>query len=579
MIGRSLRTSRLLAHLFVICFAALAPLALPVSPLPVSAQTSAPQKIVPALQALMTANPLQLQPIILEMTEASAPFSSGSNLTLAQQAVSILQANGQVVGALPILGGAAGYANAAGILAMSLLPQVATIDQDAVVRARRPSNSGPPWPPGKLTSLYPKEVNANRVWQQGGTGRGVTVAVLDSGVAADVDLTQAGNRIVASASFAGLRDPTHPDAGGHGTHIAGTIAGDGTRSGGQFVGVAPKANIADVQVLDSRGNGRISSVLRGMEWVLAHQAQYNIRVVNMSFGATSQGSYKTDPIAAGAEILWKHGVIVVAAAGNLGPLTGTVETPGVDPYVITVGSTDDQATLPLNDDTLAWFSAWGTPADSTTKPDLVGPGRRVVSLRVIGSTLDMLLPDHVVSANNGTTYFRLTGTSMATAVVSGAVALILEHQPNLAPDQVKRMLVANTQAFGQSAVPPPPTASGAGLLDAYATTNSPVMGSANLGLRPADGLTRTLYPIIYGQPLVWKNVNYLGSDWTMLTWATLGWTAPTWDNYYWDAVGWSNIAWDNIAWDQTNWDNIAWDNIAWDNSEWNNIAWDGFSFD
>jgi len=243
--------------------------------------------------------------------------------------------------------------------------------------------------------------------------------VLDSGVAADVDLTQAGNRIVASASFAGLRDPTHPDAGGHGTHIAGTIAGDGTRSGGQFVGVAPKANIADVQVLDSRGNGRISSVLRGMEWVLAHQAQYNIRVVNMSFGATSQGSYKTDPIAAGAEMLWKRGIIVVAAAGNLGPSTGTVEKPGIDPYVITVGSTDDQATLPLNDDTLAWFSAWGTPTDSTAKPDLAGPGRRVVSLPVMGSTLDMLLPDHVVRANNGTTYFRLTGTSMATAVVSG----------------------------------------------------------------------------------------------------------------------------------------------------------------
>src|SRR5260370_10461337 len=191
----------------------------------------------------MTANPLQLQPVILEMTEASAPFSSGSNLTLAQQAVSILQANGQVVGALPILGGAAGYANAVGILAMSLLPQVATIDQDAVVRARRPSYSGPPWPPGKLTSLYPKEVNANRVWQQGGTGRGVTVAVLDSGVAADVDLTQAGNRIVASASFAGLRDPTHPDAAGHATHIARTTARDRTRSARPLIGMGAQAHL------------------------------------------------------------------------------------------------------------------------------------------------------------------------------------------------------------------------------------------------------------------------------------------------------------------------------------------------
>src|SRR5206468_12578363 len=156
MIGRSWRTPRHSLRLLVIVCTALAPLALPISPRPVSAQTSATPKIATALQALMTANPTQLQPIILQMTESSAPFTSSSNLTLAQQAVSILRANGQVVGALPILDGAAGYANAAGIVAMSLLPQVATIDQDAVVRARRPSTSGPPWPAGKLNSLYSK---------------------------------------------------------------------------------------------------------------------------------------------------------------------------------------------------------------------------------------------------------------------------------------------------------------------------------------------------------------------------------------------------------------------------------------
>jgi serine protease AprX len=256
-----------------------------------------------------------------------------------------------------------------------------------------------------------------------------------------------------------------------------------------------------------------------------------------------------------------------------------VVTPGVDPYVVTVGATDDQDTVTLTDDLLGWFSAWGVPTDSSSKPDLVGPGRRIVSLRVPGSSLDTRLPDHVVTASNGATYFRLTGTSMSTAVVSGAVALLLENQPSLNPNQVKAILTGTARRFGQSTVPPPPGAAGAGIVDALAAANSQSLGSADQGLRPADGFARTLYPLIYGQPLAWINPTYLGVNWAAQTWQTLNWAAPAWDNYVWDGVGWSNIAWDNIAWDQTSWDNLAWDNIAWDNIAWDNIAWDSFGFD
>jgi serine protease AprX len=540
----------------------------------VSAQTSSQLKIAPALQAAMTANPTALLPVIVEMNEATVPFGTTPNLYLAQEAVTLLQTYGQVVGALPIIDGAAGYANAAGIQAMSLLSQVAFIDQDAVVQAAPPSGTGPGWPPGQISSLYAREVQADRVWLQGGSGRGVTVAVLDSGVAADPDLTQASNRILASVGFAGPRDPSHPDPGGHGSHIAGIIAGDGTRSAGQYVGMASHANIVDVQVLDHNGHGRVSSVVRGVEWVLAHQAQYNIRIINLSFGAAAQGSYKRDPLAAAVETAWKHGLVVVAASGNGGPTSGTVATPGVDPYVVTIGATDDRATLTLADDLLAWFSSWGVPTDSTPKPDLVAPGRRIVSIRVPGSSLDTLLPDHVVTAKNGATYFRLTGTSMATGVVSGAVALLLEHQPQLKPDQVKAILKRTTQPFGQSTSPPPPGSAGAGLLNAFNATNSPLLGLANQGLRPANGMAGTLYPIIYGQPLAWINPTYLGINWASQTWQTLTWATPAWDNYVWDNIAWDNIAWDNIAWDQTGWDNIAWDNIAWDNIAWDNLAFD-----
>jgi serine protease AprX len=205
----------------------------------------------------------------------------------------------------------------------------------------------------------------------------------------------------------------------------------------------------------------------------------------------------------------------------------------------------------LSDDLLAWFSAWGVPTDSTAKPDLVAPGRRLVSLRVPGSTLDALPPDHMVTASNGATYFRLTGTSMASGVVSGAVALLLERQPTLSPDQVKTILKSTTKSFGVSAPQPPPGSAGSGLLNSLSATNSTWRSASNQGLQPADGLARTPYPILYGQPLAWYDLTYQGINWASQTWQTLSWTNIAWDNYVWDGVNWSNIAWDNIAWDQT----------------------------
>src|SRR5579864_1738003 len=208
-------TSALFAFTSLLVTLAPAPLA--------AAQSSGQQKIEPALLSEMTAYPTESIPVIVEMAPATAPFSSGSNMNLANQAVSILNANGHAFGALSVIQGAAGVATSTGITAMSLLPQVATIQEDAVVRPRRPSSSGPTYPPGQLTSLFPQETNATRVWQQGGSGRGVSVAVLDSGVANDVDLVQNGNRVLVHVGFAGAYNASQPDGGGHGTHIAGTI--------------------------------------------------------------------------------------------------------------------------------------------------------------------------------------------------------------------------------------------------------------------------------------------------------------------------------------------------------------------
>jgi serine protease AprX len=510
--------------------------------------------IDPVLVQQMTANPGRKLPVIVQMDQTLG-HSAGANARLADQALGLLRLNGVARAALPLVSGAAGLVDAAGITALSVLPGVMSISEDAQVRTRAETDRAP-------ASAYPLAINADRVWAAGGSGAGVTVAVLDSGIAADPDLTQPTNRILARVNLADELPPSVTDPGGHGTHVAGTIAGDGGRSAGQFVGIAPAANLVDVRVLDGNGNGRMSSVILGIQWALDHRQQFGIRVLNLSLGAPARASYRVDALAAAVEMAWLRGLVVVAASGNT---NGAVDSPGADPYVITVGATDDRETGPVGDDVVGWFSGWGTPALSTPKPDLVAPGRRIVAPRAQGSTLDRLLPDHVVTAANGASYFRLTGTSMATAVISGEVALLLQRQPRLTPDQVKAVLTGTSREFGQtSGSTPPRGAIGAGLADAYGALNSGPRGSANRGSRPADGAASSLYAALYGQPLHWKDGLLGGLLWGLLSWSNLAWDNLAWDNLAWDNLAWDNLAWDNLAWDNLAWDNLAWDNLAWD---------------
>ena len=527
-------------------------------------------KIDPDLRALMQADPFAVLPVIVEMQPPLPPFVGGANVGRALQALDLLRLYGVPVAALSLINSAAGFANADGISALSLVETVAFIHHDRTIGPRQSAAPPPATPPDEFSAKYQRIVKAPQVWAQGISGDGVAVAVLDSGVAADPDLTVPANRVVASVNFAD--QSTASDPGGHGTHVAGIIAGNGARSDGQFVGVAPQANIVGVRVISSRGSGRISSVIRGIEWTLAHSAAYNIRVLNLSFGAPSTLSYRADPLSAAVEIAWRRGLVVVAAAGNTGPDRDTVLSPGNDPYVVTVGATDDQGTRDRGDDTLAWFSAWGS-ADSNPKPDLVAPGRRLVSVRVPGSTLDALFPDRVVSAQNGSTYFRLSGTSQATGVVSGAAALFLANNPNLPPDQVKAFLVGTTQPYGEESgqVLPDPIADGSGLLDAFDATKSAAMGqrvpAANNGLRPSDGFARAMYPVLYGTPLFYKD----GSP--------VLWESVVWDSVAWDSIAWDSVAWDSVAWDSVAWDSVAWDSVAWDSVAWDSVAWDTYTLD
>jgi serine protease AprX len=573
----------------LLALALLVPAWSPAAPYAASiASANVGDNIAPDLrQKMSAAPPTQLLPIIVELKPLPAPFPPRVNELLAQRALALLTQFGQPVGGLALIDSAAGWATSSGITSISLDPQVAFIHSDATVFAAASGSQVP------LSSAYPIAIDAERVWQeQGLTGAGPAVAVLDSGINLNDDLIKPSNRIVAAVNYADDRGQ-YKDAGGHGTHVAGIIGGNGFASNGEYIGIAPAVKVVDVRVLDQNGAGRISSVVRGIEWVLAHRNQYNIRLINLSLGMPALPSYRANPLDAAVEIAWLRGVAVVAAAGNRGPAPGTVDAPGDDPYVITVGATDDNQTDTIGDDTLAPFSSWGTPTGSTPKPDVVTPGRRIVSLRSPGSYLDTHYPDRVTTTRTGATYFRLSGTSMATPVATGALALMLQQQPGITPDKLKFTLISATQSYGWAAsgpVVPGLYADGNGLVDAWAATHYPsgqttpsdptrlhVPGwprPLKQGFRPADTLARALYPILWGTPLSWEDPLYLGIQWSLLTWTTL-----SWDNLAWDNLAWDNLAWDNLAWDNLAWDNLAWDNLAWDNLAWDNLAWDSGKLD
>jgi len=437
------------------------------------------------------------------------------------------------------------------ILALTNDHDVGYVFADAPVAATfDPINDG-----AKVTSLGILLSYANYVWSMLNIcGRGIGVAVIDSGVYAHPDLA---GRVTAAVDF--TQDPPVmvngplSDPGGHGTHVAGLIAGDGSASGGAYTGTAPCAHIIDVRVLDASGRSTASTVLRGLQWVLLNRQTYNIRVANISFGANVTGSYKRDPLSVGAEALEFTGVNVVAAAGNGGPDSGTILSPAFDPFVLTVGALDDNGTSKPSDDVVASFSARGPSSfDKLVKPDVVAPGRRLVSALAPGSTIATNYPDRLVTAAGATTpqYLRLSGTSMAAPIVSGLIALMLEQTPTLSPFQVKYLIKVGVRKLNKQSA----TNVGTGLATAYPLWLTDTSLAVPDG-RVADAFAEDIYSSLYGQTISWRSLTYNGGK---DSGGTL-WSSITWEN-----IAWDNIAWENIAWERFNWDGIAWENIAWE---------------
>ncbi|SEM72266.1 S8 family peptidase [Lihuaxuella thermophila] len=294
---------------------------------------------------------------------------------------------------------------------------------------------------------------APRVWDQNNLGENATIAVIDTGITPHPDIA---SRIIAFHDFVNHKTKPYDD-NGHGTHCAGCAAGDGTLSAGRYRGVAPKALLIGVKVLGRFGEGSLSNVMAGIQWCIRHKEEYNIRVISLSLGSEANIPYKDDPLCQIVEQAWKSGIVVVAAAGNSGPKPGTIGSPGIHPLIITVGATDDHETTDRSDDKVAKFSSRGPTIDGISKPDILAPGTNIVSLRSKCSFLDLSMPEKRIAKY----YFSLSGTSMATPIVAGVVALMVSANPSLSPDEIKQRLLRAAVSLGEDK-----NSQGAGQVDA-----------------------------------------------------------------------------------------------------------------
>ena len=379
--------------------------------------------------------------------------------------------------------------------------------------------------PSSLDNFYNQVIRSSDLWNTDSQlqGKGVAVAVVDSGVYRTRDL---GKRVRASINFnAGYHNSV--DRYGHGTFVAGIIAGSGWQSGNKYIGVAPRADVLNVRVSDDEGMATESDVVNGLQWVLDNKDQYNIRVVNLSLNSSVAQSYHTSPLDAACEILWFNGIVVVAAAGNNG--TNTLFPPGNDPFVITVGATDDAATLSTSDDEVASFSAYGTTESGFAKPDLVAPGKNIIGLLPESDKLSIGLAH---SSNRvDKTYFKMSGTSVSAPMVSGAVALLLQDEPNLNPDQVKYRLMAtaNKDWPGYDAA-----RAGAGYLDIYAAVYDTTTQTANTGTQASDFLSTGNPPVdqLWGSAQ-WGSAQWGSAQWGSAQWGSAQWGSAQWGSDYW----------------------------------------------
>jgi serine protease AprX len=434
------------------------------------------------------------------------------------------------------------------------------------------------------------------------TGKGIGVALIDSGVAPVKGLTGPGKVINGPDLSFESQAPNlrYLDTYGHGTHMAGIIAGQdpppaaGTNSPkpAPFSGMAPDATLINMKVAAVDGAVDVSQVIAAIDWVVTHRNDpgLNIRVLNLSFGTDSTQDPRLDPMSYAVEAAWRKGIVVVVAAGNDGPTATRLSMPAANPYVLSVGASDGLGTSSKYDDVVADFSTKGS---SARHPDLVAPGKSVISLRNPNSYIDLNYPTGLVPGDTESRLFRGSGTSQATAVVSGAAALLLQQRPTLTPDQVKTLLTSTATSMPKA----DPIGQGAGQLNlaaaSWASTprlaaqaHPAAAGTGSLELSrgtahlvdPDSGTELRGEQDIMGQawnPSTWTTACAAGTAWNGGTWNSRTWSGSAWNGTSWASQTWATAAWTGANWTSRTWSSRTWSDAAWTTSGWSSGTWAG----
>jgi serine protease AprX len=456
------------------------------------------------------------------------------------------------------------------------------------------------------TTLYS---GAQAWWNAGYTGKGVDVAVIDTGVAPVAGLDAPGKVVYGPDLSLESQAPNlaNLDTSGHGTFVAGLIAaGDpGPIAPSAYRGMAPDARILSLKVGTADGGVDVSQVIAAIDWVVEHRHDHglDIRVLNLSYGTNSAQSAEVDPLSYAVEQAWKRGIVVVAAAGNSGYQVGGgapgVADPAYNPYVIAAGGSDSMGTATISDDTVGAYSA-SARCGPCKRPDFVAPGSHLQGLRVPGSYIDQTEPQGAIDER----FFRGTGTSEAAAIVSGAVALVLGRYPRLDPDDVKAYLKSNAvQLPGQS-----PLSQGKGEIDLGAMLDDQpprhktqqhrdARGTGSLEVaRGQDHLTRDGVVLsgeqdIFGRPFdsaemarlegranSWRGGRWNGSIWTGNGWDGNTWSGTVWAGSSWSGNSWSSGTWTGNSWSGNSWSGSSWSGNSWSGSSWSGNSWSGWSW-
>jgi serine protease AprX len=468
-------------------------------------QGDAYTKAQPQLQKLAASDPGQLVRVIAQKMAGAQGMEA-----------LVAELGGQVVADLSIINAFAAEMTAEAALELAQTDNVRWVSLDAPVE-----HAGKPQPPSAPTdNYYLDTLGVRQVWDMGLNGAGIGVAIVDSGISTDSDFHSNPRTFTFATS-----SQSATDIYGHGTHVAGIVAGNGSASNGKYKGIAPGATLYAIKIADGNGMAYESDVVVGLQWIYENHTAYNIRVVNLSLNTITEQSYHESPLDAAVEILWFNGIVVVASAGNVdpdSPLRLYNASPANDPFIITVGAADEMGTSELRDDEFATYTSFGVTDNGDLKPEIFAPGSNIYSVLSKDSLWESQHPDRVTADGE---YIRLTGTSMSAPMVTGTVALLLQDEPDLTPDQVKyRLLNATSREFckkvGKNTYCLP-------YVDVYATVTGTTTESSNQGLYPSQLLATGDDPI---------------------AWGSVGWNSVGWNSVGWNSVGWNSVGWNSTFW-------------------------------